>query len=87
MANTKSAEKRHRQSLKRRAINTHWTSTTKTAMKKVRQAVEAKDPAKAAEALRSAEKTLKKAVTKGIIHKRNASRHVARLAKAVSAAK
>lgn len=86
MANTKSAEKRHSQSLKRRAKNTHWRSTAKTAMKKVREAIDAKDPAKAAELFRVAEKTLKKASTKGVIHKRNVSRHVSRLAKAVSAA-
>jgi len=87
VANTKSAEKRHRQSLKRRAKNTHWISTAKTAVKKVRQALEAKEPTKAAEALVAAEKTLKKAATKGIIHKRNASRHIARLAKALASAK
>ena len=85
MANIKSAEKRHRQSLKRRASNTHWRSSVKTAMKKVRDAVEAKDPAKAKDALKSAEKVLKKAATKGAIHSRNASRHVSRLTKAVSA--
>jgi small subunit ribosomal protein S20 len=86
VANTKSAEKRYRQSLKRRALNTHWRSTAKTAVRKVREAIESKDPAKATEAFRAAEKSLKKAVSKGIVHKRNASRHVARLAKAVAAA-
>lgn len=85
MANTKSAVKRHRQSLKRRARNTHWRSTVKTAVKKVREAVEVKDPAKAKDALKAAEKVLKKAAGKGAIHARNASRHVSRLAKAVSA--
>ena len=85
MANIKSAEKRHRQSLKRRASNTHWRSTVKSAMKKVRDAVVAKDPTKAKDALKSAERSLKKAATKGAIHGRNASRHVARLAKAVVA--
>ena len=85
MANIKSAEKRYKQSLKRRAINLHWRSTAKTAMKKVRVAIEAKDPAKATELLRAAEKSLKKAATKGVIHKSNVSRHVSRLAKAVAA--
>ena len=86
MANIKSAEKRHRQSLKRRARNVHWRSTVKTALKKVREAVKAKEPAKAKDALKGAEKTLMKAATKGAIHRRNASRHVSRLAKAVAAA-
>ncbi|MBI5549473.1 MAG: 30S ribosomal protein S20 [Deltaproteobacteria bacterium] len=84
MANIKSAEKRHRQSLKRRARNTHWRSSVKTAVKKVRDAVAAKDPAKAKDALKAAEKTLKKAASKGAVHSRNASRHVGRLMKAVS---
>lgn len=84
MANIKSAEKRHRQSLKRRARNVHWRSTVKTAVKKVRDALTGKDPAKAKEALVGAEKALKKAANKRAIHPRNASRHVSRLAKAVA---
>ncbi len=91
MANIKSAEKRHRQSLKRRARNTHWKSTVKTAIKKAREATVAasasKDPAKAKEMVKAAERTLKKAASKGIIHARSASRHVARLAKAAAAVK
>ncbi len=85
MANIPSAEKRHRQSLKRKARNTHWRSTVKTAMKKAREAVESKDPAKVEEVLRTTEKTLKRAASKGVIHARNASRHVARLNKAAAA--
>lgn len=84
MANIKSAEKRNRQNVKRRARNTHWRSTVKTAIKKVRDALETKDPAKAKDALKVAEKTLQKAATKGAIHSRNASRHVSRLSKSVS---
>ena len=86
MANIKSAEKRHRQSLKHRARNTHWRSHVKSAVKRVREALEAKDPAKAKDALKAAETTLKKAATKGAIHARNASRHISRLAKAVAGA-
>ena len=84
MANLKSAEKRHRQSLKHRARNIHWRTTVKSALKKVREAVEGKDPVKAKDALKGAEKALKKAATKNAIHHRNASRHVSRLAKAVA---
>jgi small subunit ribosomal protein S20 len=85
VANIKSAEKRHRQSLKRRVRNAHWRSTVKTAIKKVREAVGGKDVAKAKDALVAAERTLKKAASKGVIHGRSASRHVARLAKSVAA--
>jgi len=91
VANIKSAEKRHRQSLKRRARNTHWRSTVKTAIKKAREATvtaaASKDPAKAKELVKAAERTLKKAASKGVIHARSASRHVARLAKAAAAIK
>jgi small subunit ribosomal protein S20 len=59
----------------------------KTAIKKVREAAAAHDPAKAKEALVEAERALKKAATKGAIHSRNASRHVSRLSKVVAAAK
>jgi small subunit ribosomal protein S20 len=87
VANIKSAEKRHAQSLKRRAKNTYWRSSAKTAIKKARAAIESKDPAKVSEMLRTAEKVLKKATTKGVIPKRNVSRHVARLARAAAAIK
>ncbi len=91
VANTKSAEKRHRQSIKRRVRNTHWRSTVKTAMKKVHEetvaAVSSKDPSKAKVLLKAAERTLRKAASKGVVHPRSASRHVARLSKAVAAIK
>ena len=83
MANIKSAEKRHRQSLKHRARNAHWRSTVRTAVKKVRDALAEKDSGKATGALKTAEKLLKKAASKGAIHGRNASRHVSRLSKAI----
>lgn len=43
MANTKSAQKRARQSLKRRARNRAGASTMRTAVKKLRQTIEAGD--------------------------------------------
>ena len=84
MANTKSAVKRHSQSLKHRVSNVHWRTKVKTAVRQVREAVAKKDSSKAKDALKDAEQALKKAATKGAIHKRNADRHVSRLAKAVS---
>lgn len=83
MANTKSAEKRNRQAQKRRARNTAVRTTVKNAVKKVREAVAAKDPAKAKEALVEASRTINKAATKGVLHSKNASRRISRLAKAV----
>jgi small subunit ribosomal protein S20 len=84
LANIKSAEKNHRQSVKRRARNVHVRAVLRTAIRKVREAVTAKDGAKAKEALRAAEITIRKAASKGVMHRRNADRHVARLAHSVS---
>ena len=84
MANIKSSEKRHRQSLKHRARNVHVRSTVKSAVRKVREAVAAKDPVKAKDALKQAEKMIRKAATKGVVHRRNADRHVSRLHKSVA---
>ena len=83
MANTKSAQKRNRQALKRRARNQAVRTQVKSAVKKAREALAAKDPAKAQEALRAAARTLDKAASKGVLHKKNASRRIARLYAAV----
>ena len=82
MANTKSAEKRNRQAQKRRARNATVKSTVKTAVKKAREAIASKDPARAQAAVREAETALMKAASKGVLHKRNVARRVSRLQKA-----
>ena len=85
MANTRSAEKRNRQAQKRRARNTIVKTQVRSSVKKVREAIAA-DPAKAQELYRAASRTINKAASKGVIHPRNASRRIARLAKAAAAA-
>ncbi len=79
----RSAIKKHRQSLKRRVRNVHMLSLLKTLVKEVNTAIESKDVTKSLEALRIAESALNKAASKGIIHKRTASRNVSRLSKNV----
>ena len=86
MANTKSAQKRHRQALKRRARNQAVRTQVKSAVKKAREALASKDPAVRAEALRAAARTLDKAASKGVLHKKNASRRIARLTAAARGA-
>ena len=86
MANHKSALKRHRQSEKRTARNVHVKSTIKGRVRVVRDSVVAKD-GKSKEVLKAAIRELDKAVTKGVVHRRTASRKVARLTKLVDAAK
>ncbi len=86
MANTKSAQKRHRQALKRRARNQAVRTQVKSAVKKAREALASKDPAVRQEALRAAARTLDKAASKGVLHRKNASRRIARLAAAARGA-
>lgn len=80
MANTHSAEKRHRQSLKRKARNTAVKSEVKSAIKKAREAITSGDASKAKDALKAASSLLNKAASKGILHVRNAQRRIGRLA-------
>lgn len=86
MANTRSAEKRNRQSEKRRTRNVAVRTRVKGAVKKVRDAVAGGDAAAAKQALLDAASTLDRAAAKGIVHRNAASRRIARLAKAVAKA-
>ena len=81
MANTKSAEKRNRQSQKRTPSNRVYRRAARTAVKKARVAVAAGDP-NAAELVQKAEIALAKAASKGVIHANNAARRTSRLTQA-----
>lgn len=84
MAHHKSAQKRVRQDEKRRARNRNVVGRMRTTVKQFRAALESGDPA-AAEKLRAAESVIRRAASKGVIPKRRASRHVARLTRALNA--
>jgi small subunit ribosomal protein S20 len=86
VANTRSAEKRNRQSKKRHDRNVAVRTMVKTAVKKAREAIASKDPKKAEEAIRAATVTLSKAASKGVLHAKNASRRISRLARQVAPA-
>lgn len=79
MAHHKSAIKRIKQNAKRNARNRHVSSTLKTYIKRVREAVAAKDKVAATEALKAAIPVIDASASKGVIHKSNASRNVSRL--------
>lgn len=83
MARHPSALKRHRQSLKRRARNTARRSNIRTRVRKVRESLEKKDATAAREHLKHAVASLMRARGKGTLHKRTASRRIARLSRAV----
>lgn len=79
----RSAVKKHRQSLRKKVRNVHLRSILKTVIKELNAAIGAKDLTKSQEALKFTVSTLNKAASKGVIHKKTASRHVARLSKKV----
>ena len=85
MANSAQARKRARQSETRRQQNTSLRSEMRTAIKKVRAAVEAGDKTAAAAALVAAQPELARGVSKGVLHKNMASRKFSRLTKRVAA--
>jgi small subunit ribosomal protein S20 len=80
VANHPSAEKRNRQRMKRTARNRAVKSSVRTQVKEVREALAAKDPKAAKEALAVAVKALDKAAGKGVIARKAASRKVGRMA-------
>ena len=83
MANHKSALKRIRQTVKRRARNRHILTSMRTQLKRVRAAIEAGDLDAATSALGPATKALARAASKGVIHRNQASRKISRLTLAV----
>lgn len=87
MATHPSAEKRDRQNKKHKIRNTAVKSKTKTEIKKVLASVEELDRESSEKALKSAITVIKKATSKGVYHKNNASRKVSRLTKKVNALK
>lgn len=84
MANIKSAKKRIIVTATKTERNKAIRSQVKTAIKKVETSVTAGDKEAATAALASATSVISKAETKGVYHKNNASRKVARLAKLVN---
>lgn len=85
MANIKSAKKRILVAETRTARNKSIRSKVKTSIKKVDAAIASGDKAAASASLVAAISEIDKAATKGVYHKNNASRKVARLTKAVTA--
>jgi len=83
MANTKSAAKRARQTIKRSDRNRAVTSNIRTKLKQVRTAVAEGDKESAASRLKSTVSALDRAAKAGRVHRNTANRQKSRLAKAV----
>ena len=84
MANIKSAKKRILVSQTKADRNKAIRSGVKTAIKKVNAAIAANDKAAAQAELAAATKTIEMAGSKGVYHKNNVARKVARISKAVN---
>ncbi len=87
MPNTKSAKKRHKQNLQRRAYNRAYKAGIKTQLKEVRGAVKEGDMAKAAEGAKVTAKKADQAASKGVIHRNAAARIKSRLSASLKKAK
>ena len=79
MANIKSNIKRNRQSIRLNERNSAIRSELKTRAKQAVDAAEAGDATRADELLQLAQKRIDMAVTKGVLHKKTASRRKSRL--------
>lgn len=84
MANIKSQKKRILTNEKARLRNNAIKSDLKTSIRKVHEAVEAQNVEAATEALRAANRKLDKAVSKGVLHKKNAANKKSGLAVSVN---
>jgi small subunit ribosomal protein S20 len=79
----RSAIKKHRQSIKRKIRNVQVRSALKTLVKDLNAAIELRDLAKSREFLKLTIAALGRASSKGVIHKKTASRTSGRLSKRV----
>ena len=87
MANHKSSEKRAKQDIKKNLNNKVNESKTKTAVKKVRDAILAGDKNLATDSLKSAQAALNKLAKNGVIKSNAAARRTSRLASQVNGLK
>jgi small subunit ribosomal protein S20 len=79
MANTKSAKKAARQTLRHTAINKARSSEVKSYVRKVEEAIASGDKEAARAAFAAAQPVLMRSTQKKVMHKRAASRKVSRL--------
>ena len=79
MANIQSSEKKNRQRIKREARNASQKSAMRTAVKKLRAAIAAKDSKQTDALLKEATRLIARLGGRGVIKPRTASREVSRL--------
>ena len=84
MARHKSAIRQHRRSLRRKSVNTQTKSALRTQMRKMREALEAKDREACVKMLPDVFASIDKSVKKGAIKKNTGSRYKSRLSRQVA---
>ena len=80
MASHDSALKAHRQNVKRRDHNRQMRTRLRGALRDIRAAIDAEDPAQVKDALRDTISLVDKMAKKKLIHKNTAGRYKSRLA-------
>jgi small subunit ribosomal protein S20 len=85
MANTKSAKKAVRQTIRRTGENKTRRSQMRGSVRKVEEAIASGNKDAAQTALREAEPLMVRTAQKGLLHAKTASRKVSRLAKRIGA--
>ena len=85
MANHKSAMKRNRQTVTRTALNMARRNRIRTFVRRLEDALASGDKAAATDAFKVVMPEMQRGVTKGLMHKRTASRKLSRLAARVNA--
>ena len=84
MATHASALKAHRQNVVRRERNRQMRSRLRGALRSIRAAIDAGDPAKVKDALRNTISLVDKMAAKGVFHRNAAGRYKSRLSSRVS---
>lgn len=85
MANSAQARKRARQAVKQRVHNMSLRSELRTAIKKVRKAIESGDKAAAQAVFKENQGVIDSLADKSVIHKNKAARNKSRLSAAIKA--
>ena len=85
MANSVSAKKRVRQTIKRTEVKKSRRSRIRTFVRKLEEAIESKDSKAAKECLKAAQPEMMRGVTKGLRHNNTRSRTISRLSARVKA--
>jgi small subunit ribosomal protein S20 len=85
MANTKSAKKAARQTIRRTGVNKTRRTRLRSSVRKVEEAIASGNKEAATAALKEAEPIIARTGQQGVVHRKTASRKVSRLAKRVGA--